>query len=99
MLKDILKKIRKKKMAKKNKERKKSKISKEMSFAEILQKYPETVDILLKEGMSCVGCPLAMQESLQEGAIAHGINPEKLVNKLNKKLKQKRKNGKRKCKI
>lgn len=62
----------------------KGKITKKMTFAEIMKKKPEAMEILMKKGMSCFGCPMAMQETLEQGAIAHGINVEKLVKELNK---------------
>jgi len=73
-------------MSRKIEKIKEKKISKEMTFAEIVQLYPEVVPLLLKKDMTCIGCPMAMQETLEEGAIAHGINPDKLVEELNKKL-------------
>jgi len=74
-------------MAKANKKNvKESKISGKMSFYELLQKYPHSGEILMKNGMSCVGCPMAMQESLEMGARAHGMDVKKLVDELNKKL-------------
>ena len=79
------------KITKKEKAEKEGKISKEMTFAEIVQFYPETIPILLKKGMACIGCPMAMQESLEVGARAHGLNVENLVEELNKKIEKTRK--------
>lgn len=62
-----------------------------MKFAELLEKHPELTEILMEKGMHCVGCPLAMQETLEQGCIAHGINPDELVKELNDKLKEKTK--------
>ncbi len=47
---------------------------------------PELIEILLESGMHCIGCPMSSQETIEQGAIAHGINPETLINKLNKKI-------------
>ena len=69
------------------------KITKEISFAELLQKHPESVETLMDSGMHCIGCPMAMQETLEEGAFAHGINPEKLTEEINKILRKKDKNN------
>ncbi len=68
---------------------KKQKINKKMSFAEIIQKYPEAAEILLEKGMHCIGCPMAMQESLEDGAKAHGLNADEIVKELNEKLGKK----------
>jgi len=65
---------------------KKQKINKKMTFAEIMQKHPGAQDILLKKGMHCIGCPISQMESLEDGCKAHGIDPEKVVEELNKKL-------------
>jgi len=73
-----------KKMKKINKKpRGKTEITKKMSFAEIMKKKPEAVEVLMKEGMHCVGCHMAMFETLEQGAVMHGIDPDKLVKKIN----------------
>ena len=69
---------------------KEEKIDKNMSFAEIMQKHPETAEILMSRGMHCIGCPMAMQEKLSDGAIAHGLDPDKLTEEINEKLKKNR---------
>lgn len=63
----------------------KEKITKKMSFSEILEKFPEAAEILFESGMHCCGCPMSANESLEQGAIAHGIDADKLIEKLNKK--------------
>ncbi len=49
------------------------------------------IEILFDSGMSCIGCPMAMQETIGQGCKAHGMNKkeiEELIEKLNKgKLK------------
>jgi len=71
-------------------------INKNMSFSEILEKHPELAEELLGEGLHCVGCPMAAGENLEQGAMMHGINPDKLTAKLNKKIKSKNKKSRRK---
>ena len=65
------------------------KITKKMSFSEILEKFPEASEILFESGMHCCGCPMSADESLEQGAIAHGINPDRLIEKLNKEIGKK----------
>ena len=60
------------------------KIIKEMKIEEILDKYPQTVEVFLKYGFHCLGCAAASFENLEEGAKAHGIDIDKLVKDLNK---------------
>lgn len=66
---------------------KKQKITKDMSFSEVLQKYPQTAQVFLKFGMHCIGCAMAANETVEEGAKAHGIEVEKFVEELNKIIK------------
>lgn len=60
------------------------KITKEMGIMEIVQKYPQTIEVFQKHGMGCLGCAAARFESLEQGANAHGINLDALVSDLNK---------------
>lgn len=82
------KKTRKKKISKKE-NKTKGKITAKMTFNEVIQKYPETSSLFFKYGLSCIGCPLAMQETIEQGCKAHGIDVGKLVDELNKKIKKK----------
>lgn len=66
----------------------KEKINKKMSFSEILQKSPESMDVLMEKGMHCCGCPMAMQETLEDGALAHGLDADNIVKELNKPKKK-----------
>ncbi|HBM80277.1 MAG: DUF1858 domain-containing protein [Clostridiales bacterium] len=63
-------------------------ITKEMSITEIIEKHPETEEIFYKYGMYCLGCMAAMFESLEQGALAHGIDVDKFVEDLNKAVKK-----------
>jgi len=65
----------------------KNEINKKMSFAEILEKKPEAAAILMEKGMHCCGCPMAMQETLEQGACAHGLDADEIVKELSKKKK------------
>lgn len=70
--------------------KKPEKIKKEMGFSEVLAKYPETADVFLRHGMTCISCPFAAQETIEQGSLAHGIDPKKLVAELNKRIKKKK---------
>ncbi|MDF2892923.1 MAG: disulfide oxidoreductase [Clostridia bacterium] len=58
-------------------------ITKNMSITEVVQKFPETVEVFLKHGMHCLGCMAARFENVEQGALAHGINVDKLMEDLN----------------
>ena len=69
----------------------KEKITGEMSIVDIVKKYPQTIEVFLKHGMHCIGCAAARSETLAEGALAHGIEPDPLINDLNKIVQKKKK--------
>lgn len=66
------------------------KITKKTKFSEVLRKYPETAEVFFQHGMACVGCPMAMQETIEQGAQAHGIDIDNLIQELNKKIEKKK---------
>ena len=57
-------------------------ITKDMSIIEIVQTYPDTVEILMNAGMGCLGCA-AHFENIEQGAMAHGIDIDALIDELN----------------
>ncbi len=63
-------------------------ITKGMTFKEVIDKYPKTIDVFLEEGLHCVGCPIAGQETIEQGCKVHGIDAEKLIKKLNKVIRK-----------
>ncbi len=58
-------------------------ISKDMSIGEVVQKYPETIAVFLQHGLGCVGCAAAHFENIEQGAKAHGIEINALIQALN----------------
>ena len=60
-----------------------AKITREMTFNEVLRAYPDAVKVLRKFGMNCFGCLGAEAESLEYGAVAHGVDLEALLKDLN----------------
>lgn len=60
-----------------------SKITKDMGLLEIVQNYPETLEVFQKYGLGCIGCAAARFENLEAGAKVHGIDPDKMVEDLN----------------
>jgi len=53
-----------------------------------MEKYPEAAEILMNKGMHCIGCGMAMFETLEQGAMVHGLDADELVNEINKKLQK-----------
>ncbi|EGO61976.1 DUF1858 domain-containing protein [Acetonema longum] len=61
-----------------------SEINKEMGIIEVVEKYPQTVDVFRSHGMGCLGCAAARFENIEQGAMAHGIDLDALIKDLNK---------------
>lgn len=61
-------------------------ITKEMGIMEIVEKYPVTVKVFSEYGMHCLGCMAARFENLEQGALAHGIDVDQMVQDLNKAI-------------
>lgn len=76
-----------KKAKKKIKKASAGKIKVSMTIAEVVSRWPKTIKVFMKHGMSCIGCPIAMNETIAQGAGAHGINLKKMLDELNKAAK------------
>lgn len=59
------------------------KITKDMGIMEVVQRYPDTAMVFMYAGMGCFGCHAAQFETIEEGAVVHGIDVDKLVAALN----------------
>ena len=64
-------------------------ITKDMSIIDIVQQYPDTVDILMNAGMGCLGCAASHFENIEQGAMAHGIDIDALIEELNATIGEK----------
>jgi hybrid cluster-associated redox disulfide protein len=61
----------------------KNKITKDMTFAELLQENPKAAEKLAEQGLFCGGCPMAQFETIENGSRAHGVDIDKLLEELN----------------
>lgn len=59
------------------------KINKEMGIIEIVQTYPQVIEVFQKYGMGCIGCAAAHFENLEAGAKVHGIDVDAMVDDMN----------------
>lgn len=58
-------------------------ITKDMNIKELIAMDERIAGILRGEGMNCIGCTSAESETLEEAALAHGVDPILLERKLN----------------
>lgn len=63
------------------------KITKEMGIMSAVDNYPETIDVFQRFGMHCFGCMAARFENIEQGAVAHGIDVDALMEALNETVK------------
>ena len=62
------------------------KITKEMNIAEVVEKYPTTVEVFKKYNLFCFGCAAARFENLEAIAQEFGVDIEKFVKELNETI-------------
>ena len=63
-------------------------ITKEMPIGDVVQNYPQTIEVFLKHGLMCFGCAIARFENVEQGAMAHGISVDALIKDLNAAVPQ-----------
>lgn len=64
-----------------------------MTIGELVQRYPSVVEILIEEGVRCVGCGAAHFETIEEGLSSHGKTEEEIdviIEKMNEAIKRER---------
>lgn len=61
-------------------------ITKDITIGELLRMNGDVAPILMSAGMHCLGCPSAQAESIGEAALVHGIDPDSLVEQINRFL-------------
>ena len=61
-------------------------ITKDWTIGEVLNENDDLQDILMGFGMHCFSCPLSQMETLEEAAMAHGVDIDFLLEKLNQAL-------------
>ncbi len=59
------------------------KITKDMTFHQAMKMSPEVARVLGTYHLGCVGCMGAMNETLEQGALAHGLDVNDILRDLN----------------
>lgn len=60
-----------------------NRVTKDMSIIDIVQQFPQSLEVFAKYGLGCVGCAAARFENLEAGAKVHGFDPDEMVNEIN----------------
>jgi hybrid cluster-associated redox disulfide protein len=69
-----------------------TKVTKNMTLGEVVEKYPASAVIMMKYGLHCVGCHAASWETIEQGAKAHGMSSkeiDKMLKEINKEISKK----------
>ncbi|MBE7709106.1 MAG: DUF1858 domain-containing protein [Cyanobacteria bacterium SIG32] len=59
------------------------KVTKEMNIMDIVQSYPQSIEVFQRYGLGCIGCAAARFENLEAGAKVHGFDPDAMVADIN----------------
>lgn len=58
-------------------------ITKDHVIGNILDLNKNAAEVLMANGMGCLGCPSSQSETLEQAAEIHGLDLEKLIKELN----------------
>ena len=59
-------------------------ITKDTGIIEAVQSHPEIMEVFAEFGLGCIGCMAAHFETIGQGAGAHGIDVDALIEDINK---------------
>lgn len=66
-------------------------ITKKMTFEQAMRASQVSGLIFLKYGLHCFGCAMAADETIEDGAKAHGLSDEQIsemISEINQKIKE-----------
>lgn len=61
-------------------------ITREMKIAEVIAKYPQTIQVFRQFGLDCMECQIADYEEVAHGAGVHNVDVDRLLEALNKAI-------------
>ncbi len=56
---------------------------------EVVDRYPDAMDVLLNAGMHCLGCPASQAESLEDACSVHGLDAQPIIDAINARIAEK----------
>lgn len=65
-------------------------INEKTLVGEIVNKYPESIEVLMSKGMHCLGCPASQAESISDACMVHGLDPDEVIEAVNAKIEKAR---------
>lgn len=67
----------------------------DMTIGEAVSKYPQSAQIMLSYGLHCVGCHVNPYETIEQGAMGHGMTNQdvnQMIKEINKNIKEEKLN-------
>ena len=61
-------------------------VTKDTRIGELLQAYPKAADVFAEHGLGCIACLGASMETIEEGALMHGLDTDAIVEEINKTI-------------
>ena len=61
----------------------------EVTVAEVMDRWPETISVFFRYRMACVGCPMAPFATLAEVAVIYSLDLECFLNELRQAIRVK----------
>ena len=58
-------------------------VTKDTIISDVMMNAPETAPLFQAIGMHCLGCALATGESVEQACMAHGVDADAFLSKLN----------------
>ncbi len=84
-----------KKAASKNTDEKTAyEVTLQTNIGELINLYPETANIMLEYGLACVGCFASSFDTIEQGALIHGMTEEEIeemIFRINEYIKREQK--------
>ena len=65
-------------------------VTKGILMGELISRYPQATEVLMRHGFHCIGCAVSPYESLEAGAAIHGIPLAPLLKEINQFVTQKK---------
>ncbi len=59
-----------------------------LTVAEVLARWPQTIHVFTRHRMACAGCPLTRFEIVADVAVIYGLNPDHFLSELTQTIQE-----------
>ena len=70
-------------------------ITRKTLISEAVMKNPKAAEVMFNKGLHCIGCHVSPYETIEQGAMAHGM-PDKEIDKMIAEINKTKKKSKKK---